>query len=168
MCYSSYKVIVVQAPRASSSAVRSGVTRASLLQISSPSFIFSQKRTAHKPVCLGVALELRAELAREVVVLVAVVPVLLPLVHVLRVLLLLAPLCVNERRGRKNLGLGSDDEGPKFLLPGAREQTVAGGLQECTHPQHTRTFVAELLELVVALEVDGDVFLGGLLLSHLA
>lgn len=50
---------------------------------------------------LGVALELGAELTGEVVVLVAVVPVLLPLVHVLRVLLLLAPLCANEGRGRK-------------------------------------------------------------------
>lgn len=50
---------------------------------------------------LGVALELGAELTGEVVVLVAVVPVLLPLVHVLRVLLLLAPLCAKEGRGRK-------------------------------------------------------------------
>ena len=44
-------------------------------------------------IFLGVALELGAELAGEFVVLVAVIPVLLPLVHVLRILLLLAPIC---------------------------------------------------------------------------
>ena len=44
-------------------------------------------------IVLGVALELGAKLAGEFVVLVAIIPVLLPLVHVLRILLLLAPIC---------------------------------------------------------------------------
>ena len=53
-------------------------------------------RTARVFFFLRELLELGAELAGEVVALLAVVPVLLPLVHILGVLLLGSPLCADE------------------------------------------------------------------------
>jgi hypothetical protein len=59
-----------------------------------------------------VSLQLRAKLSREVVVRVGVVPILLPLLHVLGVLLLGAPLCGNGCTGRwRNRGSGGGTTG---------------------------------------------------------
>lgn len=69
-------------------------------QTVSPCLVSLTRRRRKVPS--GVALELRAKLAGEVVVLIAVVPVLLPLIHVLRVLLLRAPVCATaSERGQK-------------------------------------------------------------------
>ena len=87
--------------------------------------------------------ELGAELAGEIVALLAVVPVLLPLVHILGVLLLGSPLCAVERRRADD---GQDARSRvrfsrmgRSVRSGARQ--IRGG--------RALTFVAELLELVV-------------------
>ena len=58
----------------------------------------SDRSTRTSPSRLRELFELGAELAGELVALLAVVPVLLPLVHILGVLLLGSPLCAVEGR----------------------------------------------------------------------
>ena len=103
-------------------------------------------------------LELGAELAGEVVALLAVVPVLLPLVHILGVLVLGSPLCADESRRRGTVRTRDLARVRLGRYIGALSRSGVG------FGRARLTFVAELLELVVALEVDGDLLLLLLLL----